>query len=403
MWKKKASWLLSFVLVVALALSFSVPVCASGSEFPDDLVVLSDPSDLDAYRVPQDDSGAYVLDDSASLLAASGDPATGTGTFSGTVSPSAVFLDTCTAVPFSITGVYYPSSSDPNIFLGVGSDNILTYEYCTGSYVFSTGAFLSIRGSNYNVLRFRFSSLPSASVSFYKSSTGLYYTRALSSGYWAVGPAQSFRSIDDFVPFFVSVNNTHVSVSDLLSYGIYRLYYIQPFYSNYLPVSSSSSTKFTYSYTTSLFDAYYASDKASLSVADLNNQTNSINSNLNQATQNQTNSINNNLNQATQNQTNTLTGGYDNSGMEATNRQLASSIASYDQAEANITDQSVDYIDAVTFFDPSTHLQLMTAVTFVSTFLQNLFVAIGDWSVLVMISLSIAFALMLVGWYKYRR
>ncbi len=118
---------------------------------------------------------------------------------------------------------------------------------------------------------------------------------------------------------------------------------------------------------------------------------------------NQTNSINNTINQATQNQTNTLTGGYDNSGMENTNKQLADSLASYDQTESQVTDQSVAYIDAVTFFDPTTHLQLMTSITYVSTFLQNLFVALGDWSVLVMISLSLAFALMLIGWFKYRK
>lgn len=118
---------------------------------------------------------------------------------------------------------------------------------------------------------------------------------------------------------------------------------------------------------------------------------------------NQTNSINNNINQATQNQTNTLTGGYDNSGMENTNKQLADSLASYDQTESQVTDQSVAYIDAVSFFDPTTHLQLMTSITYVSTFLQNLFVSLGDWSVLVMISLSLAFALMLIGWFKYRK
>lgn len=94
---------------------------------------------------------------------------------------------------------------------------------------------------------------------------------------------------------------------------------------------------------------------------------------------------------------------FDNAGMEDTNRQLASYLSSYDQTEAQITDQSVGYIDAVSFFDPTTHLQLMTSVTYVSTFLQNLFTALGDWSVLVMIALSLAFALMLVGWFKYRK
>ncbi len=104
----------------------------------------------------------------------------------------------------------------------------------------------------------------------------------------------------------------------------------------------------------------------------------------------------------TQQQTDTLTTGYDNSGMESTNDKLSSSLTEYDNTESQVMDQSVQYIDAVTFFDPTTHLQLMSCITYTSTFLQNLFVALGDWSVLVLIALSLAFALMLIGWFKYR-
>lgn len=102
-------------------------------------------------------------------------------------------------------------------------------------------------------------------------------------------------------------------------------------------------------------------------------------------------------------QTETVTNGYDNSGMNASNDKLASSMSSFDDAEAQVTDQSVEYIDAVTFFDPTTHLQLMSCITYTSTFLQDLFVALGDWSILIMIALSLAFALMLIGWFKYRK
>lgn len=120
-------------------------------------------------------------------------------------------------------------------------------------------------------------------------------------------------------------------------------------------------------------------------------------------TRNQTDAINKNITQETQKQTDTLTNGYDNSGLNSDNDRLASSMDSFDSAESQVTDQSVSYIDSVTFFDPTTHLQLMSCITFTSTFLQNLFVALGDWSVLVMIALSLAFALMLIGWFKYRK
>lgn len=102
-------------------------------------------------------------------------------------------------------------------------------------------------------------------------------------------------------------------------------------------------------------------------------------------------------------QTDTLTNGYSNDQMEGDNKKLADSMSSYEHAESQVTDQSVEYIDAVTFFDPTTHLQLMSCITYTSTFLQNLFVALGDWSILIMIALSLAFALMLIGWFKYRK
>lgn len=101
-------------------------------------------------------------------------------------------------------------------------------------------------------------------------------------------------------------------------------------------------------------------------------------------------------------QTDTVTNGYDNSGMNSSNDKLSSSLTEYDNTESQVMDQSVQYIDAVTFFDPTMHLQLMSCITYTSTFLQNLFVALGDWSVLVLIALSLAFALMLIGWFKYR-
>lgn len=135
----------------------------------------------------------------------------------------------------------------------------------------------------------------------------------------------------------------------------------------------------------------------------INQSIDALNSSMSSQIQNQTTSVNNQIAQQTQNQTNTLTKGYDSSGMNADNEKLSSSLDSYDGAESQVTDQANGYIDAVTFFDPTTHLQLMACMTYTATFLQDLFVALGDWSILIMIALSLAFALMLIGWFKYRK
>lgn len=119
--------------------------------------------------------------------------------------------------------------------------------------------------------------------------------------------------------------------------------------------------------------------------------------------QNQTNSINNNITQQTQQQTNTLTGGYDDAGMEDSNAALSGSINDYDQKESQITDQATSFIDGVEFIDLSSQVQLLTGITFASSFLQSLFVSLGDWGILVVFSLSITLAFMLIGWFKFRR
>lgn len=106
---------------------------------------------------------------------------------------------------------------------------------------------------------------------------------------------------------------------------------------------------------------------------------------------------------AVNNQTDTLANGYNNSQMNNSNQNLSNSMNEYNSSETQLTDQSVGFIDDVTFFDPTTHMQLLTCVTFASSWLQSLFVSLGDWGILIMISLSLTFGLMLVGWFKYRK
>lgn len=111
----------------------------------------------------------------------------------------------------------------------------------------------------------------------------------------------------------------------------------------------------------------------------------------------------NQTNQSINNQTNELTNGFDNSGLNADNNKLSGSLGEYDQAQGQVTDQSVGFIDGATFIDPTKNAGVLASITFTASWLQSLFVNIGDWSVLVVVSLSISFALMLVGWFKYRK
>lgn len=106
---------------------------------------------------------------------------------------------------------------------------------------------------------------------------------------------------------------------------------------------------------------------------------------------------------AIQDQTQEVTEGYDNSQIEQSNTQLADSMQDYDSQQSEITDQATGYIDDVAFVDPSSQVQLAAAITYSASWLQSLFVNLGDWGILVVVSLSLAFAFMLIGWYKYRK
>lgn len=109
------------------------------------------------------------------------------------------------------------------------------------------------------------------------------------------------------------------------------------------------------------------------------------------------------LNEAITQQTQTVTSGYDNAGMENSNTALSSSLTDYNQKEDAITDQSVGYIDSAAFIKPSSNATLLTSISFATSWLQSLFVNLGDWSLLVTISLSLSLGLMLIGWFRFRR
>ena len=122
-------------------------------------------------------------------------------------------------------------------------------------------------------------------------------------------------------------------------------------------------------------------------------------SNTTDAVNNQTTTITNNI----KNQTDTMTNGYDNSSMSDDNTRLNDQIAQYDQAQESATNTSVSNIDAAEFINPSSNTSVFAAMTFSASFLQSLYNNLGDFGIVVMVSLSLCLGLMLVGWFKYRK
>lgn len=104
-----------------------------------------------------------------------------------------------------------------------------------------------------------------------------------------------------------------------------------------------------------------------------------------------------------QKQTDSLENGYDNSSMTDDNTRLNNQIDQYDQAQESATNTSVSNIDAAEFINPSSNTSVFAAMTFSASFLQSLFNNLGDFGIVVMVSLSLCLGLMLVGWFKYRK
>ena len=103
-----------------------------------------------------------------------------------------------------------------------------------------------------------------------------------------------------------------------------------------------------------------------------------------------------------QKQTDTMTNGYDNSSMSSDNTRLNNQIAQYDQAQEETMNSSKNYIDAAQFINPFDNATLLSSVTFCTSFLQSLFMNIGNWQIIVTVSLCITLALMLVGWFRFK-
>lgn len=241
----------------------------------------------------------------------------------------------------------------------------------------------------------------------------IYFTDDIPANTWIHGSLRILFRYDDFISPITfdhvayslnnpgSVENFSCSVTNY-SYGSnsdrYMFMYNFSFYLNE-PVNQIQFTTFT------IYFRYVASGSGTIRAMIYRNTILSsepvmsaygdVLDEIEQNTENTTNAIND--------QTDTLTDGYDNSQIEQSNTQLADSMQDYDSQQAEITDQATGYIDDVAFVDPSSQVQLAAAITYSASWLQSLFVNLGDWGILVVVSLSLAFAFMLIGWYKYRK
>lgn len=200
------------------------------------------------------------------------------------------------------------------------------------------------------------------------------------SGFFALGPYVNVASLDDL--YMVHFQNGSYVVPLYSNYSIYRLYYVIPFrYYGSPQVSASDSNSLTFVLEVNLAPYRTGYD---VNTSDIQKQTEQIQNSM-------------------QDQTETVTEGYDNSQITSDNEQLADSMQEYDNSQSAAVGDSTGYIDDVSFYNPSSSAQVMSGITLTGSFLQSLFENMGQWSAVVLVSLSLTFGLMLVGWFKFRK
>lgn len=173
------------------------------------------------------------------------------------------------------------------------------------------------------------------------------------------------------------------------------------FYDGSTPSVSINNVSVSYN---DWFYRFFGTDDAiNQSLLDINSSVSSQTSSINNKIDSQTNSINNQIAQKTEEQTEDLTNGYDNSQIVNANTQLAGSMDDYEAMESQVSDQAGGYIQNVEFFDPTANTSIMSGITLTGSFLQSLYANMHDWSAVILVSLSLTFALMLIGWFKFRR
>ena len=115
----------------------------------------------------------------------------------------------------------------------------------------------------------------------------------------------------------------------------------------------------------------------------------------------------NNMSTAVQNKlqstTDKITGGYDNTGITQENEKLEQSINQYDEVESGIFEDAEGFIGDFEY--PSVDnlpLGIIKALAFVGSFLQGVFLSMGEFSVIITFSLTMIFVMVVVGYHRIR-
>lgn len=349
--KKGMSILLTFVLVMSFAFSFSVPVVATSlgwSHYRDHSSGTLSLSGISPAYVQFYDAEQYITGSSGRYYA------TGSSSSAGYSDSTLFYTNTVARYAWGLYNVYpagyYGNVGDflcrlLNLNLSVGS-------LPSSSNIYEVSCFFAL-GSDADLVA---SDFPSAF---------LYYGSSINA------PSVTFRA------------NANVN---------HRLFFVCDVFYRQGNASDITFPSVTYSFDSIDFSTYG-------STYSMENAINGVNSTL----KNQTNSINNTITQQTQQQTNSLENGYDNSGMNNSNDQLSGSLDQYDQAESQITDQAHSYIEDISLSAPTYASGILSAISFSASFLQSLFVNMDDFNLVIVLALTLTFVSMLIGWFRFRK
>lgn len=104
-----------------------------------------------------------------------------------------------------------------------------------------------------------------------------------------------------------------------------------------------------------------------------------------------------------QSTTDKITSGYDSSGLEAENSELSGAVTEYDQAEQEVMDSVTGNIESFEYPDVETMPGgILAALSFFGGFMQSCFANMGDFNIVITLSLTMIFVLILVGYHRIR-
>ena len=98
-----------------------------------------------------------------------------------------------------------------------------------------------------------------------------------------------------------------------------------------------------------------------------------------------------------------IVNGYDNTGITQENEKLEQSINQYDEVESGIFEDAEGFIGDFEYPSvDSLPLGIIKALAFVGSFLQGIFICMGDFSVIITFSLTMIFVMVVVGYHRIR-